>query len=278
MALSDRRYLRENQYRDASNLTARGGLHERFSTNGYGWHRWVFDRLELPADGWVLELGCGPGWLWRENSSRVPATWTVMLSDFSQGMVREAERNLAAVGLGQRARLSFAVADAGAIPFGAASFDAVVANHMLYHLPDLAGALSEVRRVLRPGGRFYAATNGRAHLQELDELLARFDPAITRAYTGGATPAASPWSVAARTSRPGSRRSRSSGTRMRWSSPRRRRWWTTSCRRRSCRPGGGRSSRRSSSASWTARAPSASARTPASSRRAATGAPDPLCP
>ena len=100
-------------------------------------------------------------------------------------MVREAERHLAAAGSGRRARFSFAVADAGAIPFGAASFDAVVANHMLYHLPDLAGALVEVRRVLRSGGRFYAATNGRAHLRELDELLARFDPAVSRTHTGG---------------------------------------------------------------------------------------------
>ena len=58
------------------------------------------------------------------------------------------------------------------------SFNAVVANHMLYHVPDKARALAEVRRVLKPGGRFYAATNGREHMRELKELLIRFDSEI----------------------------------------------------------------------------------------------------
>ena len=54
--------------------------------------------------------------------------------------------------------------------------DGVIANHMLYHVPDRARALAEIVRVLRPGGRFYAATNGRYHLYELRsvELARRF--------------------------------------------------------------------------------------------------------
>jgi SAM-dependent methyltransferase len=51
-------------------------------------------------------------------------------------------------------------------------FDAVVANHMLYHVPDRTKVYAEVRRVLRPAGRFYAATNGAHHMGELDDLLA----------------------------------------------------------------------------------------------------------
>src|SRR5262249_16734842 len=74
------------------------------------------------------------------------------------------------------ARFRFVVADAQQLPFGDAAFDRVIANHMLYHVPDRAGALAEIRRVLRPGGRFYAATNGRDHLRELGELVARFAP------------------------------------------------------------------------------------------------------
>ena len=45
---------------------------------------------------------------------------------------------------------------------------------MLYHVPDLPGALAEIRRVLRPGGRLFAATNGAGHMQELADLLAPF--------------------------------------------------------------------------------------------------------
>jgi ubiquinone/menaquinone biosynthesis C-methylase UbiE len=70
----------------------------------------------------------------------------------------------------------FAVLDAQAIPFPGEKFDAVIANHMLYHVPDRAQALSEIERVLRPGGCLVASTVGEAHLRELKALVSRFDP------------------------------------------------------------------------------------------------------
>ena len=87
---TERDYLLTEQYRDAAKLRARMGLHERFSVNPYGWHRWVFDQLDLSPRGRVLELGCGPAALWRENGERIPAGWTVVLADLSPGMLREA--------------------------------------------------------------------------------------------------------------------------------------------------------------------------------------------
>jgi len=72
----------------------------------------------------------------------------------------------------------FEIIDAQSIPFDAATFDAVIANHMLYHVPDRATALREMRRVLKPGGAAYIATNGNRHLAELYDLKQRFDPAI----------------------------------------------------------------------------------------------------
>src|SRR5439155_8279412 len=60
--------------------------------------------------------------------------------------------------------------------FDDSTFDAVIANHMLYHVPDRESALAEIRRVLRPDGRFYAATVGRNHLRELSALVTRFAP------------------------------------------------------------------------------------------------------
>jgi SAM-dependent methyltransferase len=172
--VSDPEYLRAQQYRDATNLNARIALHVRFSTNAYGWMPWVFDQLTLAPDSRVLELGCGPGRLWQLNLTRMPAGWDVTLSDFSPGMVRQARHNLDA----QAGRFHFAVVDAQALPFAGERFDAVIANHMLYHVPDRARALGEMRRVLRPGGRLYASTVGRAHLREIRELLRRFDPAV----------------------------------------------------------------------------------------------------
>jgi SAM-dependent methyltransferase len=70
----------------------------------------------------------------------------------------------------------FAVLDAQAIPFPGEGFDAVIANHMLYHVPDRAQALSEIERVLKPGGRLVASTVGEAHLRGLQALVSRFDP------------------------------------------------------------------------------------------------------
>ncbi len=170
MTLSDPNSAAE-QYRDASNLGARITLHERFGTNAYPWQRWVFDGLKVPPDARVLELGCGPGNLWSENPDRVPAGWSVTLTDASPGMLSEAEGRL-----GSDPRLSFGVTDAQEIPFEDGAFDAVVANHMLYHVPDLPRALSEIARVLKPGGALYATTVGRDHLREMGRMLNVLDP------------------------------------------------------------------------------------------------------
>ena len=168
--LLSQEYLRA-QYRDSSNLSARAGLHIRFSTQEYPWFHWVFDHFDIPENGRVLELGCGTGLLWRDNLERIPRGWSVTVTDASQGMVREAEENLPHTGL----NFTFAKVDAQSIPYEEDSFDAVVANHMLYHVPDLATALSEIRRVLRPGGRLYAATIGLNHMAEIREVPGKLE-------------------------------------------------------------------------------------------------------
>ncbi|KAK3332276.1 S-adenosyl-L-methionine-dependent methyltransferase [Cercophora scortea] len=60
--------------------------------------------------------------------------------------------------------------DAAHLPFATASFDTVIANHMLYHVDDPAAAVAELCRVLRPGGRLFVALNGLDHLQELFDI------------------------------------------------------------------------------------------------------------
>ncbi len=171
------RRLRE-QYNDGSNLSARIRLHQRFSTNHYGLMRWMFDHFRIPENASVLELGCGTGILWRSPVG-VPPRWRVVLTDMSDGMIRETRANLARLGH----PFTFALADAQALPFRDVSFDAVIANHMLYHVPDIPRALGEVRRVLKPSGFCYAATMGAGNMREIDELAARFlsVPRITEA-------------------------------------------------------------------------------------------------
>ena len=160
------------QYRDSSNLSARQRIYH-FAKPGPSWQEWVFDQLKLPGNAAVLELGCGNAMLWKRNMARVSAGWRVTLSDASAGMIAAAQKELGKDG----ERFSFARFDAQAIPFGDASFDAVVANHMLYHVPDRDRTFAEARRVLGRNGVFFVATNGRTHLHELKELIDRFVPA-----------------------------------------------------------------------------------------------------
>lgn len=171
MSYDDPGYVSE-QYRNASNLGARVALHRRFSTNAYPWQRWVFDAFDLPIGARILEVGCGPGNLWAENLDRMPEGWRVTLTDASPGMIREARDRLPDDG-----RFRFERADAQALPFEGGAFDAVVANHVLYHVPDRGGAVSEISRVLGPAGVLYASTNGRNHNREMGPMLRVLFPA-----------------------------------------------------------------------------------------------------
>lgn len=167
---TDPQYLKDDQYRDSLNLDARVVIHQRFSTNPYGWFKWVFDHLlALPEDARILELGCGHANLWKDNVGRIPTGWSVILSDLSSGMVNAAWRNLVVTG---RA-FKFEEIDAQSIPYESESFDAVIANHMLYHLPDRQKGLAEIKRVLKPGGCLIATTVGARHLQEINDWLSR---------------------------------------------------------------------------------------------------------
>jgi ubiquinone/menaquinone biosynthesis C-methylase UbiE len=107
----------------------------------------------------VLEVGCGWGelaeWLARETDAQVVAI------DLSPRMVELARER------GVDAR----VADVQELPFADGEFDVAVAAWMLYHVPDLARAIAELARVLRPGGRLVAVTNSRFHLMELRDLV-----------------------------------------------------------------------------------------------------------
>jgi SAM-dependent methyltransferase len=179
LATNDRQFL-EKQYRDPRNLDARINLHRHFSTDPYGWHPWVFDHLDLPPSCRILELGCGPGHLWLENLARIPAGWQILLSDFSSGMLEAARQNLE-----DRGSFQFKVIDAQAIPLEDASFDAVIANHMLYHVPNRPVALAEIRRVLKPAGAFHASAGGQHHLVEIRAMLVKFDPVLSAWGRGG---------------------------------------------------------------------------------------------
>ena len=168
---TDSAYHRKSQYLDSSNLSARANLHQKYSTSPINWHQWVFEQLNLSSEAKLLEIGCGPGYLWRENTQSLSLLWSIFLSDLSEGMLEEAQE-----ALGGNSSISYSIIDALAISFPESFFDAVIANHILYHVSDLSRTLTEIKRVLKPGGCLYAATNGPGHLEEIRSWKSRFFP------------------------------------------------------------------------------------------------------
>lgn len=160
----------EKQYADDKNLDIRIKLHELYSTNKYGWSNWVFDQIELTEGMRVLELGCGNADFWINNSDKVPPI-NLFLTDISKGMIEVAQKRLT----NKYHSINYRVVDAQEIPFENNYFDIVMANHMIYHIPDMGKAIGEIHRVLNPKGKLYATTMGQTNMSRLYEILKAFD-------------------------------------------------------------------------------------------------------
>ncbi len=167
----DSEYLKKSQYKNADNLNARISLHQRFSTNPHDWQGWVFKKADIQPGQTILEIGCGPGTFWKPNLKQVPENVNPVLTDLSYGMVKNAKPIQQT-----HPYFNFSNLDSMRLPFKEASFDRVIANHMLYHVPDINTVLREITRVLKPNGMIVAATNGENHMLETYTLLSHLLP------------------------------------------------------------------------------------------------------
>jgi SAM-dependent methyltransferase len=91
----------------------------------------------------ALEIGCGTGLILERTAARARRATGI---DLSAGMARFTTRQKG---------LTVAQASATDLPFAAGSYDVVYSFKVLPHVPDLAAAVAEIRRVLRPGGRAF---------------------------------------------------------------------------------------------------------------------------
>ena len=111
---------------------------------------WFKKKMPLKPGAVVLEIGCGRG----AGARLIRQAFNPALmhaQDLDIEMIRKARSYL-----GEAARnISLAVADSVRIPFKDGSFDAVFDFGVLHHIPDWQAALSEIERVLKPGGVFY---------------------------------------------------------------------------------------------------------------------------
>ena len=163
----------KNQYQDASNISARINLHSLYSQNKQGWFPWIMQQCNLQPGMRILELGCGNGALWTENREQLPADLWVVLSDKSEGMLKDARR-----ALGEDSRFSYKKFDCEKIPYEEEIFDLVIADHVLFYCEDIPQVLAECRRVLKNGGRFLCSTYGKQHMWEITDLVQQFHKEI----------------------------------------------------------------------------------------------------
>ena len=159
---SNRGYLTKSQYATDANLGARQAIY-RFQQPRVSGVGWALDLAQLRGDERLFDMGCGNG-LYLGELERRGHHGPCAGMDLSPGMLSSARR--------RSPRATLLVGDAEALPARAAAFDVVLAMHMLYHVPDRARAIGEMRRVLRPGGVALAVTNARDHVEALNELVA----------------------------------------------------------------------------------------------------------
>lgn len=112
----------------------------------------------------VLDVGAGTGFLPLILHEMGLLVFGV---DISNGMLRQAKE----VFLSRKIDLELCLGDAEALPFRSSTFDLVTSRHLLWTLPDPAGAIEEWQRVLRPGGRLIAIDGN------------WFDPAAKKRFT-----------------------------------------------------------------------------------------------
>lgn len=157
--LVDRAFVNEDA------LLLRKQVHERYSDPEIDFPAWVLERFSWRGSEQVLDIGSGPLTYQEAVLKYVPAR-QYTACDLSMGMIKAGRRHA-------KPDTLLAVADTVALPFPDQRFDVVLANHVLYHVPELGQALREIKRVLRPEGVIIAATNSEFSMPEFNTLTQR---------------------------------------------------------------------------------------------------------
>ncbi|MBW3541981.1 MAG: class I SAM-dependent methyltransferase [Planctomycetes bacterium] len=105
---------------------------------------------ELPAVAAVLDVGTGTAQIPIELCRRREFTGRVVAIDLAAEMLKLAAANIRAAGLDER--ISLQHIDAKRLPLADGSFDVVMSNSIVHHIPEPRGVLAEIFRVVRPGG------------------------------------------------------------------------------------------------------------------------------
>ena len=143
------------------NLLIRQDIHDKYTVPKQDYITWALSCVQWRGDEQVLDVGCGPGRWATVMRERLPNI-TYYGLDLHQGMLAH-----------HPCRDTLGVGDIQQLPYADNTFDVVMANHMLFHVPDIEQAIRECRRVLKPDGVMLASTNSVNNMPEFQVLFRR---------------------------------------------------------------------------------------------------------
>lgn len=154
---TDRQHLTEKSYKTNEPLKVRIRTHELYTEPQIDFVPWVLSHIPWRGDELVIDVGCGAG-IYAAQAQVHGRSYVAC--DLSFGMVAGVQNASQKVNL-----------DVQTLPIESATADVVLANHMLYHVPDKDKALQEIVRVLKPSGYLIAATNSGRNMAEMRQLM-----------------------------------------------------------------------------------------------------------
>lgn len=143
----------DNQLRTEFNEWARAGKGESMERGHRPVGEQAIARMNVPADARVLDVGCGSGWATRLLADYA-SNGRVTGIDISDEMV-----SLAQASSNSYQNVDFKLAGAEQLPFPDGEFTHAFSMESLYYYENLAQALSEIHRVMKPGGWFTAVVD-----------------------------------------------------------------------------------------------------------------------
>ena len=162
--------LSNSQYSSSKKYEARIYLSKKFKTNPKSKHEWIFEHFPKNENLNILELGCGTGLFWLANRNNIIKSWSIILSDYSEGMLETAHNSLSRLNY----NFQYKIVNAENIQYPDNSFDIILANNMLYHIQDRDTVINNIKRILKDSGVFIASTMGKNDLFELHNHLYTF--------------------------------------------------------------------------------------------------------
>jgi SAM-dependent methyltransferase len=153
--------LLKKQYITDAYLRIRQETHDRYTVPNVSFAEWALRCMLWQGNERVLDVGCGNGLYFTKLKLTHPNVQYFGIDLFPHMLTVHPSK------------VNLMISDAMQLPYADHSFDVVMANHMLYHVPNIEDAIQEFKRVLKPGGILMTATNSLNNMPELQVLMRR---------------------------------------------------------------------------------------------------------